>query len=109
PGELRVVTWKGGRKWATAVKRTTGAATQVSLAADRTGLAANGQDLAFVTVSICDQAGLVVPRAADRVRFSLTGPGEIIAVDNGDATRMEAFQSEDCAAYNGLCLVIIRP
>lgn len=108
PGEVKVVTWKAGREWVTAVQRTTGTAAQVNLAADRTGLHANGQDLAFVTVSIRDQTGLVVPRAADRVRFSLTGPGEILAVDNGDATRMEAFRSQDCRAFNGLCLVIIR-
>ncbi|MBI2496806.1 MAG: glycoside hydrolase family 2 protein, partial [Opitutae bacterium] len=83
PGELKVIAYKAGRE-------------------------ADGQDLTFITVSIRDQAGLVVPRAADRVRFSLTGPGDIVAVDNGDATRMETFKAKDCAAFNGLCLVIIR-
>ena len=36
------------------------------------------------------------------------GPGEIIAVDNGDATSFEPFQSKERAAYNGLCLVVVR-
>jgi len=108
PGELKVVTWKSGKPWAKAVQRTTGDATQVELAAARAKLSADGQDLAFITVSICDKGKNVVPRADNRVRFSLTGPGEIVAVDNGDATRLESFQANDCRAFNGLCLVAIR-
>jgi beta-galactosidase len=108
PGELKVVTWKNGKPWAKAVQRTTGAAAQVTLAADRAKLRADGQDLAFVTVSICDKGKNVVPRAANQLHFSLTGPGEIVAVDNGDATRLESFQAKDCRAFNGLCLVVIR-
>ena len=29
-------------------------------------------------------------------------------MDNGDATSHESFQSKERAAYNGLCLVVIR-
>jgi beta-galactosidase len=42
------------------------------------------------------------------VRFTISGPGEIAAVDNGDATSFESFQAKQRKAYNGLCLVIIR-
>jgi beta-galactosidase len=108
PGELKVVAYKSGQEWATDIQRTTGPATQIALAADRAELRADGQDLAFITVSIRDQDGLLVPRAANRVRFSLTGPGDIVGVDNGDTTRMESFQARDCVSFNGLCLVIIR-
>jgi len=31
-----------------------------------------------------------------------------VAVDNGDATSHESFQSKERNAYNGLCLVIVR-
>jgi beta-galactosidase len=49
-----------------------------------------------------------VPRAKNRVSFELTGPGEIIATDNGDATSFESFQAKERAAYNGLVLVVVR-
>ena len=62
----------------------------------------------FVTVSVADAAGLTVPRAKNRIRFEVSGPGEIVAVDNGDATSHESFQSKERAAYNGLCLVVVR-
>jgi beta-galactosidase len=64
--------------------------------------------LSFVTVTVADQAGRLVPRSRNRVAFELTGPGEIVAVDNGDATSFEPFQARERTAYNGLCLVIVR-
>lgn len=109
PGELRVVAYKGGREWATDVQRTSGAATAVALTADRAALRADGEDLAFITASIRDAEGRLAPRASDRVRFRIEGPADLVAVDNGDATRLESFQADNCAAFNGLCLAIIRP
>ncbi len=108
PGELRAVAYKNGVKWAEDVVRTTGVAAKLELAADRTVLRADGKDLSFITVTVTDQKGLLVPRSKNRIAFTLTGPGEIIATDNGDATSFESFQSPQRAAYNGLALVIVR-
>jgi len=49
-----------------------------------------------------------VPRSRNLARFEISGPGEIVAVDNGDATDHESFQAKDRKAYNGLVLVIVR-
>ena len=49
-----------------------------------------------------------MPRAKHLVRFALEGPGEIIAVDNGDATSHQPFQAKQITTYNGMCLVVIR-
>ena len=108
PGELRVVAYKRGQKWAEDVVKTTGAAAKIAIAADRAVLKADGADLAFVTVTIADADGLLVPRAGNLVRFDLTGPGEIAAVDNGDATSFEPFQARERHAFSGLALVIVR-
>lgn len=108
PGELKVVAYKNGKRWAEAVMKTTGPASRLSLKADRADIKADGQDLSFVTVTIADRNGLLVPRSKNRIRFDIDGPGDIVAVDNGDATNLESFQSKERNAYNGLCLVIIR-
>ena len=76
--------------------------------ADRASIHADGQDLSFVTVMITDGQGLLVPRSNNRIQFEVSGPGEILGIDNGDATSLESFQSKDRKAFNGLCLVIIR-
>ena len=108
PGELRVVAYKHGQRWAEEVVKTTGPAAKLTLAADRATIQADGADLSYITVAVADREGLTVPRAKNQLKFSLSGPGEILAVDNGDATSFESFQASERKAYNGLALVIVR-
>lgn len=108
PGTLKVVTYKSGKKWATDVMKTTGAAAQLSLEADRGTIAADGADLCFVTLKVADKNGLTVPRSKNHIRFKVSGPGELVATDNGDPTSFESFQSPGRNAFNGLALAIVR-
>ena len=108
PGELKAVAYKDGKPWAEAKTRTTGPAVKLALQPDCTELRADGADLSFVTVSVVDKNGLLVPRSKNRIKFEIEGPGQIVAVDNGDATCHESFQSKEYNAFNGLCLVIVR-
>lgn len=107
PGELKVIAYKNGNKWAEDEVRTTGKAQQLSAAADRQSLHPDGVDLVFITVRIEDNNMLLVPRSGNELNFSLIGPGRIIATDNGDATSHESFQSKTKKAFNGMCLVIV--
>ena len=50
----------------------------------------------------------MAPRADNEIHFDITGPGEIVATDNGDPTSFVPFPSHDRKAFNGLCLVIVR-
>jgi beta-galactosidase len=59
-------------------------------------------------VAITDKKDLTVPRSKNRIRFSISDLGEIVATDNGDATSFESFQSPERNAFNGLALVIVR-
>jgi len=108
PGELRVVAYRKGKKWAQDVMKTTGPAAKLLVQADRTRIAADGQDLSFVTITVADKAGLLVPGSKNRIRFSLQGPGRIVATDNGDATSFESFLAPEHSAFNGLCLAIVQ-
>ncbi|RYG67862.1 DUF4982 domain-containing protein, partial [bacterium] len=108
PGTLQVIAYKNGQRWAEDVVKTTGAATKVTLEADRGQIKADGKDLSFVTVKIADKDGLMVPRTKNQLSFSISGPGEIVATDNGDATDLTTFSSKERKAFNGLALVIVR-
>jgi beta-galactosidase len=108
PGEVRVVAYKNGQKWAEERVQTTENAVKLRLQADRSALKSDGADLSFITVSVSDQNGLMVPRSKNRIQFTLEGPGEIVATDNGDATNLEPFGQTHRAAYNGLALAIVR-
>jgi beta-galactosidase len=109
PGTLKVITYKNGQPWAQDEMKTTGPAARVALTSDRREVRGNGTDLLFITASIQDAAGLQVPRSHDRLAFTVTGPGRIVATDNGDPTSLEAFTSPSREAFNGLALVIVRP
>jgi beta-galactosidase len=108
PGTLKVIAYKNGRRWAMDEVKTAGPAVGLKLEPDRPRIRADGKDLSFVTVTVTDQAGRMSPRAANRIHFTIEGPGEIVATDNGDPTNLESFPSHDRDAFNGLCLVIIR-
>jgi beta-galactosidase len=108
PGELKVVTYKNHQRWAQDIVKTTGPAQALALKAERSLLRANANDLAFITVSVVDKKGLLVPRTNNQLKFQISGPGEIIGLDNGDATSFEPFQGTEHSAFNGLCLVTIR-
>jgi len=108
PGELKVIAYKNGLKWAENTVKTTGAATKLLASADREIVNSDGKDLTFITVQIVDKDGLVVPRSNNSIEFSIDGPAEIVATDNGDATNMVSFASKEREAFNGLCLVIVR-
>ncbi len=108
PGEVKAVAYKGGRKWAEAVCRTTGPAAKVILAADRPTIRAGGEDLCYVTVQVSDTAGRPVPRSKNPIQFAVAGPVEIVAVCNGDPTDFTPFQGTRVRAFNGLAQVILR-
>ena len=107
-GELKAVAYKGGKHWATSAVKTTGRASKIAMKADRPVIDGDGRDLSFVTVAIADKEGRMVPRSKNLVTFEISGPGEIVALDNGDATSLEPFQSSQRKAYNGLALAIVR-
>jgi beta-galactosidase len=108
PGELKVIAYKNGEKWAEDNVVTTGKAAKLSISADRNSVHPDGADLIYITVRIEDKKGLLVPRSSNLVNFSIEGPGRIVAVDNGDATSHDPFKASNRKAFNGLCLVIVK-
>ena len=75
---------------------------------EKTVLRNDGTDLLFIRVAVVDSKGCVVPRSKNHLKFSVSGPAEIVATDNGDATSLLPFQLSEREAYNGLALVILR-
>jgi beta-galactosidase len=108
PGELKVVAYKHGKKWAADTVKTAGPAARLELRPDRDRITADGKDLSWVTVSVADKNGVTVPRSKNHIRFEIEGPVEIVATDNGDATSFEPFQAPEHDAFSGLALAIVR-
>ena len=107
-GTLKAVAYSGGAQVAATERRTAGAPAKLSLVPDRSAIAADGDDLSFVTVRVEDKDGNLCPLADNRVRFRISGAGTIQAVDNGNPATVEPFHADVRKAFSGLALVIVR-
>jgi beta-galactosidase len=108
PGALKAVGRTAGKEVLVREIRTAGLPAKVALEVDRKAIAADGWDLAFVTIRVLDSVGTVVPLADNLVHFSTSGEGRIVGVDNGLQTSTEPFKANERKAYNGLCLAVIQ-
>ena len=108
PGELKVVAYKNGEKWAEDVVKTTDVPFELKAIVDRHEIKADGKDLSFITIQVIDKNGLTVPAANNLININIEGAGEIAAADNGDPTDFEPFPSHHRKAFNGMALVIVR-
>jgi len=108
PGTLRAVARTGGVATTTAIVRTAGAPARIALAPDRSRIRADGEDLAFVTVTVRDKRGVAVPTTEPLIRFRVSGGARIVGVDNGDQISHTSFQAHQVRLFNGKALVIVR-
>lgn len=109
PGTLKAVSRKDGKVVAEKTIQTAGAPAQIVLSADRNKIKADGEDLSFVTVTILDKDGNVVPKANNLLQFKLEGAAEIAALDNGLQTDLTPYSNKTSRkAFNGLALAIVK-
>ena len=107
-GEIEAVSYAGGREVARAVRRTAGRPEALRLTPDRNRLTADGYDLSFITIEVVDAEGNVVPVARDMLHFSVTGAGELVGVDNGNAADTLSLKGSRKALFSGRALAVVR-
>lgn len=87
---------------------TTGPAASIRLAADRTVLDADGQDVAILTVEVLDKEGRHLPTADNLIGFHVEGEGRLIGVGNGDPNCQQSDKEPRRSLFNGLAQVIVQ-
>lgn len=108
PGAIAAKGYTAGRQVAYVERRTTGEPARIALHPDREAIRADGQDVVIVNVSVRDANGLVVPTANRLIRFSLSGPGAILGVGNGDPSCHEPDKAAQRSTFNGWCQAIVQ-
>ncbi|MBI3347109.1 MAG: DUF4982 domain-containing protein [Burkholderiales bacterium] len=103
-GELKAVGLKDGRAVAEFKLQTAGAAARVAL--QRIAAGKDGVDqIAFFVV---DAQGHRVPDAAQKLRFELQGPVEILGIGNGNLADVDDPKDADHAVFEGRGLAVLR-
>jgi beta-galactosidase len=108
PGELKAVGYANQVPVKETVLRTAGNPVKLSVQADRDQLAANGQDLSYITVELQDSHNIRNPKAEQLVHFSVEGPATIIGVGNANPMSTESYQQPRRKAWRGRCLVVVK-
>ena len=109
PGELHVVAYNAdGSVMGEQTVRTAGSPHHLVLSTDSHSLPADGESLAYVTVSVVDKDGNLCPDATPLVNFSVKGAGRFRAAANGDPTCLDLFQQPCHHAFAGQLTAIVQ-
>ena len=92
-----------------AVYETTSAAYPVAIKIEpqKTIITNEFDDVAVLRVSFVDENGIVCPWTEKLIKFEVTGPGKIVAVDNGDPQFHDSYQAMKCRTFHGECMVVV--
>ncbi|HWU50717.1 MAG TPA: beta-galactosidase GalA [Asticcacaulis sp.] len=107
PGKIEAFAFKNDKVILKDKRETSGPAAKVILTADRTQLF-GAKDCVSIRAEVFDAQGRPVPKANSLIRFSLTGPAEVIGVGNGDPNCHEADKATQRSAFNGLACAIVQ-
>ena len=108
-GEIKVVVYdEQGNKAGEKTVKTAGKPAKLQLTADRSTIAADGNDLAFITVSLTDKNGTLCPDANHSLEFKVTGAATFNSVCNGDATSLEVFTEPKMKLFHGQLVVVVQ-
>ena len=95
----------GGRR---VTLSTAGEPARLRLSADRSGITAGGQDLAFITVEVVDRQGRVCPDAAVSCEAFVKGSGSVLAFASADLKDTEPAASPRVTTWKGRALLVVR-
>ncbi|MHA6483298.1 glycoside hydrolase family 2 TIM barrel-domain containing protein [Paenibacillus sp. strain BS8-2] len=109
PGEIIAVGYKNGEETGRSILKSAGSSVNLRAEADREVIEANDGDLAFVTVALVDDDGLVKPLADREVSVRIEGPGCLQGFGTANPKPLGNFFDTTQPTYDGLALAVIRP
>lgn len=108
-GELKVVKIKDGKVLQETVKRTAGKPVDMRVAVEHDRYVADGKtDLHFVTVSLIDEQGTIVPNQDVELFFVPEENISIVGTDNGYQADLRSLRSSKRNTYKGMAVAILK-
>jgi beta-galactosidase len=108
PGTIKAISRKDGKVVLEKEIHTAGEASKIDLTPDKSTIKNDRYDLVYVTVSITDADGKLVPNVDHKIDFEVTGGGKLVGVDNGYQANLDSFKANSCKLFNGKCIAIIQ-
>jgi beta-galactosidase len=109
PGALEAVAWRGGVEIGRSALRSATEELLLRVDVDRAVIAADPEDLAYVTLSLVDAGGTVHVTQDRTVEVQIEGPGLLQALGSANPATEEGFGGTSCSTFGGRALAIVRP
>ncbi|MBP3478438.1 MAG: DUF4982 domain-containing protein [Oscillospiraceae bacterium] len=109
PGKLEAVAYDAsGSEQGRGALITAQAETKLTICAEETKIRANGEDLAYVSVEITDNAGIRKMLSDRKITVSVSGAGRLAAVGSAACRTEESYLGDSFTTYNGRMIAIVR-
>jgi beta-galactosidase len=108
PGTITAIGHKNGKQVILAQIRTAGRPATLRVSADTAVIDADGSDVATIHITVLDSAGNVVPDADNLLRFTVSGNGRLLGVDNGNQRDDHAMKLAERNAFNGYAYAVMQ-
>ncbi len=108
PGSLKAVAFIHGAKAAEDELRTAGNAARIILSAQRGTISPGQANAVTISATAVDAEGVRVPGESSEIKFTVSGPGEVVATDNGSILDHESFLLPQHHFYSGRAVAIVR-
>lgn len=110
PGKLEAVAYAGGVETGRDCLTTAGPTAALVLQADRAQIAADGDDLAFVTIRAVDEAGTPVFHEGGTIHVNVLGGGQLLALGSADPKpdHPTPYTGTSCPLFEGSAMAVLR-
>lgn len=109
PGELFAIAYQGDVEIGRYALQTAGSELKLAVTADRQSICANDKDLAFLSISLTDAAGVVKNTADREVHIEVTGAAILQGLGSAKPNSEESFLANHYTTFDGHALAVIRP
>jgi beta-galactosidase len=109
PGEIAAVAYTNGKETGRSLLMSAGSGVNLKLEADRAHITADDKDLAFVTISIVDESGIVKTFSDRKITVKVEGTGILQGLGSANPKSEESFISSEHTTFYGKALAVIRP
>lgn len=108
-GEIEVVARNSGKEESRKSYRTALEPSVLNLHSDKSKVSVNRASVVRIEIQVADEHGTMVPDADNLIQFEISGPAELLGVENGDILDLSPHNVPLRKTFKGKCLLMIRP
>jgi hypothetical protein len=107
-GTIKAVAKNHGIEAATYELKTTNAPVKIIADCDDISMKADRQDIAYIFVTLCDEAGNTVYNADNEITCEISGPARLLGMEDSNPANIEDYKDNKQHAFHGKLLIYLQ-